>query len=80
MLQLSVHICGLLWTCSNSFTSFLCWGPQAWIQYCSWGLTMSEQRGTNTFLSLLVTPLLMQLRIQLAFWTASAHCWLLLTF
>jgi len=41
---------------------------------------MSEQRGTNTFLSLLGTPLLMQLRIQLAFWTASAHCWLLLTF
>ncbi|KAK4829890.1 hypothetical protein QYF61_007282 [Mycteria americana] len=38
-----------------------------------WGLTRAEQSGRITSLDLLAT-LLMQPRIQLAFWAASAHC------
>jgi len=34
----------LLWTCSNSPTSFLCWGSQAWTQYSRWSLMRAEQR------------------------------------
>ena len=29
----------LLWTRSKSSMSFLYWGPQAWMQYSTWGLT-----------------------------------------
>jgi len=57
----------LLWTLSKSSTFFLCWGPQTWMQYSSWGLTRAEERGTITFLALLATPLLMEPRIPLAF-------------
>ena len=38
---LSIFV-ALLWTLSNSSTSFLFWGPQAWTQYCRWGLTKAE--------------------------------------
>ena len=39
----------------------------------------AEQRGKITSLDLLVTLLSMQPRIWLAFWAASAHCWLMLS-
>lgn len=39
----------LLWIHSKSYTSFLCWGPQAWMQR----LTGAEWRGTIPFLTLL---------------------------
>ena len=32
----------LLWTSSKNSTSFLCWGPQAWTQCSTWGLTRAE--------------------------------------
>ena len=64
----------LLWTRSKSSTSFLCWGPQTWMQFCRWGLMRAEQRGTILPLSLLATPLLMQPKIQLAFWALSMLC------
>ncbi|KAK4832903.1 hypothetical protein QYF61_026546 [Mycteria americana] len=70
----------LLWTHSNRSMSFLYWGPQTQMQYPRWGLTRVEQRGRITSLDLLVTLLLMQPRIQLAFWAASAHCRVLLSF
>jgi len=40
----------LLWTRSNSFTSFPSGGPQAWMQYTRWELTRTEQRGDNIYL------------------------------
>ena len=45
----------LLGTLSNSSVSFLYWGLHTWTQYCRWGLTRAEQRGTITSLSLLAT-------------------------
>ena len=64
---------GLLWTRSNSPTSFLCWGPQAWTQYCRWGLTRAEQRGTIPSLPA-ASPLWVQPRALVAFRAVSAHC------
>ena len=55
-LNLFYNLHGLLWMHSNSFTSFLCWGLQSWMQYCRWALTTAEQRETIPSLSLL--PLL----------------------
>jgi len=48
------------------------------LEYCA--LTRGEQRGTITSLALLATPLLMELRIPLAFWAASTHCWFMHSF
>ena len=61
----------LLWTHSNSSMSFMCCGPQSWKQYSRWVPMGAEQRGRITSLYQLVMLLLMQLRIQLAFWAAS---------
>ena len=44
VLQPSDHLCGLLWTHSNSSMSFLCWGLQNWRQDSRWGLTRAECR------------------------------------
>ena len=38
----------------------LYWELHTCMQYCRWGLTRAEQRGTITSLSLLATPLLME--------------------
>lgn len=38
----SDYLHGLLWTCSNKYMSFLCWGPQNWMQCYRWGLTRVE--------------------------------------
>jgi len=73
VLQPSQHPRALLWTRSNSPTSFLCWGPQAWTQDSRWGLTRAEQRGTVPSLPA-ATPLLMQPGLLAAFW--AARCWL----
>jgi len=51
-------------------------GPK---QYSRWGLMRAEQRGRITSLCLLVALLLVQSRIQLAFWAASTRCWLKLS-
>jgi len=32
----------LLWTCSNTSLSFLCWGLQSWMQDSRWGLTRAK--------------------------------------
>jgi len=77
VLQHSDYFCGLLWTRSNSSMSFLCWGLQSWTQDCRWGLTRAEQRGRIPSLALLATLLLMQPRVWLAFWAASARWWLM---
>jgi len=70
----------LLWTRSNRSMSFLCWGLQRQTQESRWGLTTVEKRGRIPSLDLLATLFLMQPRIQLAFWAASAHWWLMATF
>ncbi|KAK4829642.1 hypothetical protein QYF61_005935 [Mycteria americana] len=44
------------------------------------GLTRAEQRGRIPSLALLATLLWMQPRIRLAFWAASAHCQVMLSF
>ena len=54
----------------------LCWGPQN----SRWVLTRAEYRGRIPSLDLLATLLLMQPRIRLAFWAASTHCWVILSF
>jgi len=33
--------------CSNSSKSFLCWGPQNWMQYSRCGLMRAEKRGNS---------------------------------
>ena len=43
----------LLWICFNSSTSFICWGPQTWMQYSRLGFTRVEQKGTTTSFTLL---------------------------
>ena len=70
----------LLWTRSKTSMSFLCWGLQNWMQYSRWGLTGAEQRSRTTSLNMLATLILMQPRIRLAFWAASARCQLMLNF
>lgn len=56
----------LLWTYSNRSMSFLCWGPQNWVQHSRWGLTRAEQRDSIPSFPLLAVLLLMQPRMQLA--------------
>jgi len=74
VLQPSDHFCGLLWTRCDSSMSFLCWGLQSWMQDSRWSLTRAEQRDRIPSLALLAMLLLMQPRIQLAFWaTLVAH-------
>ena len=68
VLQPSDHLCGLLWTLSNSSLSFLYWGSHTWTQYCRWGLMRAEQRGTITSLSLLATPLMMDKSFVHSYW------------
>lgn len=67
----------LPWTHSNSSTSILCWGSQSWMKPYRWGLMRGKERARITFPDLLVLLPWMQPRIQLAFWTASSHCWLM---
>ena len=43
----SDHPHTLLCTCSNSSTSFSCWGPQVWRLYCRWGLTRAPSALTR---------------------------------
>ena len=61
---LSIFV-ALLWTHSNSSSSFVCWGSHVWTQYFRWGLMKAEQREAVTSLTLLASPLSMQLRILL---------------
>ena len=74
---LSVFV-ALLWTHSNSSTSSLCCGLQAWMQCCQWSL-MSRAEGDNHLPDLLAILLLVQPKTQLAFWVASAHWQLMLS-
>jgi len=67
-----------LWTCCNNSMSFLCWWPQN--RHCTPDEISQEQRGRIISLDLLVTHILMQLGIWLAFWAASTHCQLTLSF
>ena len=60
--------------------SFLCWRLQSWMQDSRWGLTRAEQRNRITSLVLLAMLLLMQLRIQLAFWAVNVYCQVTLSF
>jgi len=78
--QPSNHFRGLLWPHSNRSISFVCWGLQSWTQGSWWALTRAEQRGRVPSLDLLATMLLMQPRVWLAFWAASAHCRVMLSF
>ena len=80
LLQPSDHLHGLLWTCSNISMSFLCWVPQARAQYSRMCSHKGRAEGYNHLPCPAGSPLLMQPRIPLAFWTASAHCWLMLSF
>jgi len=57
--------------------SLLYWGLYIWTQYFRWGLTSVEQKSRITSLDLLTATLLMQSRIQLAFWAAKAYYWLM---
>jgi len=47
VLQHSDHLCALLWTRSNSSTSFLCWGSQAWTENSRWGPHEGRAEGGN---------------------------------
>ena len=46
VLRPSDHLHALLWTRSNSSTSFLCC-VQTWTQYCRWGLTGQSRGGQS---------------------------------
>lgn len=60
---------------SNGSTPLFYWGAQNWTQHSRCGLPSSEQRGRIPSLDLLVTLLLMQPRISVAFFTARPCCW-----
>ena len=60
--------------------SFLCWGLQSWTHYSRRGLTRVEWRGRITSFNMLITLLLMQYRIKLAFWAMGANWWMMLSF
>jgi len=68
----------LLWTCFNSSTSLLCWGPRHGCDTPD-GASQGQSWGGTSF-ALLTTPLLMQPRTLLAFWAASSHCRLMTSF
>ena len=70
----------LLWPHSDRSMSVLCWGLQSCMQDSRWGLTRAEQRGRIPCLNLLATLPLMQPRVQLAFWAAGTHYWLMSSF
>lgn len=55
------------WTHSYRSAPFLYWGSQTWRQEPGWGLTGADLRGRITSLHLLVTPPLVQPRMQLAY-------------
>lgn len=63
--------------CSAFLMSFLCWGPT---QYCRWGSHDSRVGWKIASFDLLALILLMQPRIQIAFWAASSHCQLTFRF
>ena len=59
-------------------TSILYWGAQNWTQYFKCGLTNAKKRESSASLDLLVTFLLMQPKILLAFLSTGAqHCFML---
>jgi len=66
----SEHPRVLLWT--RSPTSLLCWGPQAWTQCSTWGLTRADR---GIFPSLPTAPLLVLPGRLMAFW--ACECTLL---
>jgi len=54
VLQPSEHLCCSPLDLLQQLHSFLCWGPQAWVQRSRWNLMSAEQRETIPFLSLLI--------------------------
>jgi len=75
-----IFFVALLWTLSKSSTAFLCLEAQIWMQHSSWGFMRAKLRWTITSLAWLATPLLMEPRVPLAFWSASPHYLLLFNF
>ena len=55
-------------------------GSQAQRQSSRWGLMRAGQRGDSLLPIPAATPLLVQPRIQVAFWASSAHCFLMSSF
>ena len=55
-------------------------GSQAQRQYSRWGLMRAGQGGGSLLPIPAATPLLMQPRIQVAFWASSVHCFLMSSF
>ena len=79
VLQPSDHLHSPLLHSLKQVHAFWCWVPPSRTQDCEWGLIGAE-RGDNHLFDLLARLILMQPKIQVAFWVASAHCWLLLSF
>ena len=79
VLQPSEHPHGLLWTCSYSSTSFLCWGPRTGCSAAG-GISQGWSREMELpSLDLLVILVFMRPSIRIsqssAFWVASTHYW-----
>ena len=55
-------------------------GSQAQTQYSRWGPMRAGQRGCSLLPIPAATPLLVQPRIQVAFWASSAHCFFISSF
>ena len=55
--------------------SVLYWCPQSWTQHCR-GVSQSGAEGENPPLALLPTLRWVQPSTRVAFWAASARCWL----
>lgn len=53
--------CSPLWTHSNSFTSFLCRGPQSWTQHCRLGSHEKLRKTLFYYLSILLRKPKMQI-------------------
>lgn len=54
--------------------------PRAGCSAPGWGVTLPEQGGRLASLNLLAMLVLIQPRVQLAFWAASALCWFKVNF
>lgn len=60
--------------------SFLHWGPQSWMRHSSWSLPEQSRRTESLPLPCRPYCFLMQPRMGLAFWAASALCQLVFCF
>ncbi|TRZ26652.1 hypothetical protein HGM15179_000423 [Zosterops borbonicus] len=74
------HLLGPTLDLVQQVSVFPVMGAQSWMQHSRWGLTRVQQWDRIPSLDLLATLMLMQPRIQVAFWAGRALCLLMSSF